>query len=66
MEEKEMNDAIMTLHDFGAAYEKKMVLALQNKLHSIFQLQPEPGHTLIRHWQFISSALYKPPKKWHY
>ena len=27
MEEKEMNDAIMTLHDFGAAYEKKTVLS---------------------------------------
>ena len=26
MEEKEMNDAIITLHDFGAAYEKKTVL----------------------------------------
>ena len=26
MEEKEMNDAMITLHDFGAAYEKKTVL----------------------------------------
>ena len=27
MEEKEMNDAIITLHDFGVAYEKKTVLS---------------------------------------